>query len=174
VQSYSRRTGSGLAFDTRPPEYGDYLIQHKRDHKLSTPGVINHLRQRIEATQPALTVDVGQRIADLLGDLMSSAKPIEIKIFGDDQATLEMLSEQTGKVLEKVPGVADINDGLVPSGPSSVFRPDVAKLARYNLTPLDFNAQLSNLVGGQILGNGTAPANISPAQAGSPGGIRVG
>ncbi|QKG53541.1 efflux RND transporter permease subunit [Hymenobacter sp. BRD67] len=174
IESYSRRTGIGLAFDTRPPEYGDYSIQLKRDHKLSTPEVIAQLRQRIEATQPALTVDFGQRISDLLGDLMSSSKPIEIKLFGDDQATLEKLSEQTGKVLAKVPGVADINDGLVPSGPSIVFRPDVAKLALYGLTPLDFQAQLSNLVGGQILGNGTTQASISPAQAGSLGGIQVG
>ncbi len=174
IESYSRRTGIGLAFDTRPPEYGDYLIQLKRDHKLSTPEVIAQLRQRIEATQPALTVDFGQRIADLLGDLMSSSKPIEIKIFGDNQATLEQLSRQTGKVLEKVPGVADINDGLVPAGPSIVFRPDVAKLALYGLTPLDFQAQLSNLVGGQILGNGTTQVSISPAQAGSLGGIQVG
>ena len=174
IESYSRRTGIGLAFDTRPPEYGDYLIQLKRNHKLTTPEVIAQLRQRIEATQPALTVDFGQRISDLLGDLMSSAKPIEIKIFGDDQATLEKLSAKTGEVLGKVAGVADVNDGLIPSGPSIVFRPDVAKLARYGLTPLDFQAQLSNLVGGQILGTGTTQASISPAQAGSLGGIQVG
>lgn len=174
VESYSRRTGIGLAFDTRQPNYGDYLIQLRRDHKLTTPEVIAQLRQRIEATEPALTVDFGQRIADLLGDLMSSSKPIEIKLFGDDQATLEKLSAHLGQVLAKVPGVADINDGLVAAGPSIVFRPDVAKLARYGLTPLDFQAQLSNLVGGQVLSNGTAPASISPAQAGSLGGIQVG
>jgi cobalt-zinc-cadmium resistance protein CzcA len=174
VESYSRRTGIGLAFDTRQPNYGDYLIQLRRDHQLSTPAVIAQLRQRIEATEPALTVDFGQRIADLLGDLMSSSKPIEIKLFGDDQATLEKLSARIGQVLGNVAGVADINDGLVAAGPSIVFRPDVAKLARYGLTPLDFNAQLSNLVGGQPLGNGTAPASISPAQAGSLGGIQVG
>jgi multidrug efflux pump subunit AcrB len=174
IESYSRRTGIGLAFDTRPPEYGDYLIQLKRDHKLTTPDVIAQLRQRIEASQPALTVDFGQRISDLLGDLMSSAKPIEIKIFGDDQATLEKLSNQTGQVLEKVSGVADVNNGLIPSGPSIVFRPDVAKLTRYGLTPLDFQTQLGNLVGGQILGTGTAQASISPAQAGSLGGLQVG
>ncbi|WP_324679762.1 efflux RND transporter permease subunit [Hymenobacter sp. GOD-10R] len=174
VESYSRRTGIGLAFDTRQPNYGDYLIQLRRDHKLTTPEVIAQLRQRIEATEPALTVDFGQRIADLLGDLMSSSKPIEIKLFGDDQATLEKLSAHLGQVLAKVPGVADINDGLVAAGPSIVFRPDVAKLARYGLTPLDFQAQLSNLVGGQVLSNGTTQASISPAQAGSLGGIQVG
>jgi len=174
IQSYSRRTGVGLAFDTRQPNYGDYLIQLKRDHQLTTPEVIAQLRQRIEATEPALTVDFGQRIADLLGDLMSSAKPIEIKLFGDDQATLEKLSGRIGRVLGKVSGVADVNDGLVAAGPSIVFRPDIAKLARYGLTPLDFQAQLSNLVGGQVLSNGTAQASVSPAQAGSLGGIQVG
>ncbi|MCI1189913.1 efflux RND transporter permease subunit [Hymenobacter sp. DH14] len=174
VESYSRRTGIGLAFDTRQPNYGDYLIQLRRDHKLTTPAVIAQLRQRIEATEPALTVDFGQRIADLLGDLMSSSKPVEIKLFGDDQATLEKLSARIGQVLGNVPGVADINDGLVAAGPSIVFRPDIAKLARYGLTPLDFQAQLSNLVGGQALSNGTAQASISPAQAGSLGGIQVG
>jgi len=174
VESYSRRTGVGLAFDTRQPNYGDYLIQLKRDHKLTTPEVIAQLRQRIEATEPALTVDFGQRIADLLGDLMSSAKPIEIKLFGDDQATLEKLSGRIGQVLGKVSGVADVNDGLVAAGPSIVFRPDIAKLARYGLTPLDFQAQLSSLVGGQVLSNGTAQASVSPAQAGSLGGIQIG
>lgn len=175
IQSYSRRTGIGLAFDTRPPEYGDYLIQLRRDHQLTTPEVIDQLRQRIEASEPALTVDFGQRISDLLGDLMSSAKPIEIKIFGDDQATLEKLSNRVGQVLEKVTGVADVNNGLIPSGPSIVFRPDIAKLARYGLTPLDFQNQLADLVGGQALAaSGSTQASISPAQAGSLGGLQVG
>ena len=175
VASYSRRTGIGLAFDTRQPNYGDYLIQLRRDHRLPTPAVIAQLRQRIEATEPALTVDFGQRIADLLGDLMSSAKPIEVKLFGDDQATLEKLSAQLGQVLEQVPGVADINDGLVAAGPSIVFRPDEAKLARYGLTPLDFQTQLGGLVGGQVLSAaGATAASVSPAQASSLGGIQVG
>ena len=175
VASYSRRTGIGLAFDTRQPNYGDYLIQLRRDHQLTTPAVIAQLRQRIQATEPALDIDFGQRIADLLGDLMSSAKPIELKVFGDDRATLEKLSAQVGRVLETVPGVADVNDGLVAAGPSIVFRPDVAKLARYGLTPLDFQAQLSNFVGGQALGaSGATQVSISPAQASSLGGIQVG
>jgi len=175
IQSYSRRTGIGLAFDTRQPNYGDYLIQLRRDHQLTTPAVIAQLRERIHATEPALDIDFGQRIADLLGDLMSSAKPIEVKIFGDDQKTLEKLSAQLGQALAQVPGVADVNDGLVAAGPSIVFRPDVAKLARYGLTPLDFQSQLADLVGGQVLStSGATQASISPAQASSLGGIQVG
>ncbi|WP_211320198.1 efflux RND transporter permease subunit [Hymenobacter nivis] len=175
IQSYSRRTGTQMGFFTTEPNYGDYSIQLRRDHKLTTPEVIAQLRERIHATEPALDIDFGQRIADLLGDLMSSAKPIEVKIFGDDRKTLEKLSAQLGQALAQVPGVADVNDGLVAAGPTIVFQPDVAKLARYGLTALDFQAQLSNLVGGQVLGaNGATQTSISPAQAGQLGGIQVG
>ena len=175
IESYSRRTGIGLAFDTRQPNYGDYSIQLRRDHQLSTPEVIDQLRQRVEATEPALSVDFGQRIADLLGDLMSTAKPIEVKVFGDDQATLEKLAAEVGQVLERTPGVADVEDGVVAAGPTIVFRPDVAKLARYGLTPLDFQTQLGELVGGQVLAaSGATQASIAPAQAASLGGIQVG
>ena len=175
IQSYSRRTGTQMGFFTTEPNYGDYSIQLRRDHKLTTPEVIAQLREQIHATEPALSIDFGQRIADLLGDLMSSAKPIEVQIFGDDQKTLERLSAQLGQALAQVPGVADVNDGLVAAGPTIVFRPDVAKLGRYGLTSLDFQAQLSDLVGGQVLGaSGATQASISPAQAGQLGGIQVG
>lgn len=36
-----------------------------------------------------MTIDFGQRISDLLGDLMSTPKPIEVKIFGDDYTRLQ-------------------------------------------------------------------------------------
>jgi hypothetical protein len=36
-------------------------------------------------SQPALRVDFGQVIGDMLGDLMSSVSPIEVKVFGNNQ-----------------------------------------------------------------------------------------
>ncbi|RSK24984.1 efflux RND transporter permease subunit [Hymenobacter metallilatus] len=175
VESYSRRTGIRMAFRTVPANYGDYSIQLRKDHKLSTPQVIDQLRQRINATQPALTIDFGQRIADLLGDLMSTPSPIEIKIFGDNQATLEKLAHQAGQVLARTPGVADVEDGLVVAGPSIVFRPDLAKLGVYKITPTDFQAQLSVLTGGvPLVGTGASQASFSPAQSAMLGGVQVG
>jgi Cu/Ag efflux pump CusA len=56
--------------------------------------VIEDLRKQIEATQPALRIDFGQVIGDMLGDLMTSVQPIEIKVFGNDQQTLQDLSKQ--------------------------------------------------------------------------------
>src|SRR5204863_1377712 len=81
VEAYSRRTGTQMGFFITEPNRGDYLIQLKKGHERSTEEVINDIRQRIESTQPALRVDFGQVIGDMLGDLMASVQPIEIKIF---------------------------------------------------------------------------------------------
>jgi len=91
VQAYSRRTGTQMGFFITEPNTGDYLIQLKRGHKQTTQQVISDLRAKIASTQPELTIDFGQVITDMLGDLMESAQPIEIKVFGSDQATLQNL-----------------------------------------------------------------------------------
>src|SRR6185503_2040960 len=82
VQAYSRRTGTQMGFFITEPNTGDYLIQLRADRTRSTEDVITDIRKHIEATQPALRVDFGQVIGDMLGDLMTSVQPVEIKIFG--------------------------------------------------------------------------------------------
>ena len=37
VETYSRRTALGMSFKTRPTNFGDYLIQLKKDRKKSPP-----------------------------------------------------------------------------------------------------------------------------------------
>ncbi|MBC7507379.1 MAG: efflux RND transporter permease subunit, partial [Ferruginibacter sp.] len=80
VEAYSRRTGTQMGFFITEPNTGDYLIQLKKKRKRSSDDVINEMRTKIEATQPALVIDFGQVMGDILGDLMSSVQPIEIKI----------------------------------------------------------------------------------------------
>ena len=94
VEAYSRRTGTQMGFFITEPNTGDYLIQLKKDHKKTTEEVISDLRQKIASTQPELTIDFGQVITDMLGDLMESAQPIEVKVFGDDPQKLRQLSKQ--------------------------------------------------------------------------------
>ena len=87
VETYSRRTALGMSFKTRPSNFGDYLIQLKTARKTSTPEVISALRREISQAVPLMTFVRGQRIADLFGDLMSTAQPGEVKIFGNDYET---------------------------------------------------------------------------------------
>lgn len=174
VQTYSRRTALGMSFKTRPSNFGDYLIQLKTDRTKSTPEVISELRRELSAAVPLMTIDFGQRISDLLGDLMSTPKPIEVKIFGDDYNTLQRLAKNAEEIMQSVSGIVDIDNGLIPAGASLVFIPDQDKLSLFGITLTDFQQQLTAYTGGIPL---CQPANViepNPAQAAMTGGLQIG
>ena len=142
VKAYSRRTGTQMGFFITEPNTGDYLIQLKKERDRSTEDVIADIRKQVEASQPALTIDFGQVIGDMLGDLMASVQPIEIKIYGDNTNTLHELSEKVNDIVEKVEGAADVFNGIVISGPSVSVIPNNLALAQYGLTPQSLQTQL--------------------------------
>ena len=152
VQAYSRRTGTEMGFFITEPNRGDYLIQLKKDRNKTTDDVIEGLRKKIEATQPALRIDFGQVIGDMLGDLMTSVQPIEIKVFGNDQETLKNLSRQVAGIVSKIDGTADVFDGIVIAGPSVSIEPNYARLAQFGLTPANLQYQLQTSLEGNVVG----------------------
>ena len=153
VETYSRRTGAQMGFFITEPNDGDYLIHLKDDRERSTEEVIDDIRKRIEETQPALQIDFGQVIGDMLGDLMASVQPIEIKIFGSDQKTLNELAKQVAGEIEKIEGVEDVFDGIIIAGPSIEVVPDQQKLAQFKISPASFQFQLQTLIEGNIIGS---------------------
>jgi CzcA family heavy metal efflux pump len=153
VESYSRRSGTEMGFFITEQNKGDYLIQLKKKRDKSTDEVSDDIRKKIEAKLPFLRIDFGQVIGDMLGDLMSSVHPIEIKIFGDDHEHLKKIAEQVADIVEKTPGTADVFNGITIAGSEMVFEPDVSKLALYNLTPQDLHLQLETKVDGAVIGS---------------------
>ena len=153
VETYSRRTGTQMGFFITEPNNGDYLIQLKKNRKRSTEEVIADIRQQVEATQPALTIDFGQVIGDMLGDLMESVQPIEIKVFGNDNDKLHEYSEQIGSIVENTEGAADVFNGIVISGPSINITPDNLALTQYGLTPQSLQTQLQLALEGAVVSN---------------------
>jgi CzcA family heavy metal efflux pump len=153
VAAYSRRTGTQMGFFITEPNTGDYLIQLKTGKIRSTEEVISDIRSKIESSQPALRVDFGQVITDMLGDLMSSVQPIEIKIFGDNQEQLHLLSQQVAGIVSSVKGTADVFDGIVIAGPSVTVTPDYSKLAQFGITPAGLQFQLQNYLEGNVVGD---------------------
>jgi cobalt-zinc-cadmium resistance protein CzcA len=119
-------------------------------------------------------ISFGQRISDLLGDLISTPQPIQIKIFGDDYNVLQKLSRKADTLLQTIPGIADINNGLVTAGPSIVFIPDQEKLSLYKIPLNDFQLQLSAYTAGIPLGLNANVPTPSPAQAAMTGGLQIG
>ena len=153
VAAYSRRTGTQMGFFITEPNRGDYLIQLKKKRTRTSEQVIEDLRQKIETTQPALRIDFGQVIGDMLGDLMASVQPVEIKIFGDNQQKLQEVSKQAADIVSSVNGTADVFDGIVITGPSVSIQPDFSKLAQYGITPTSLQYQLQTALEGNIVGN---------------------
>ena len=148
VSTYMRRTGTNMsssismASGVIGPNEGDYLIQLKKGTHKTTEEVISELRQQVASKEPALNIEFGQRIADLLGDLIGRPQPVEIKIFGDDLKQLRQSAHKAQALLQKIPGVADVQNGIIIDGPTITIIPDPAKLAQFNLSPADFQTQL--------------------------------
>lgn len=173
VEAYSRRTGTQMGFFITEPNSGDYLIQLKKKRNRTTEEVIEDIRKKIESTQPALRIDFGQVIGDMLGDLMASVQPIEVKIFGDNQETLHELSKQAAKIISGIDGTADVFDGIVIAGPSVSIDPNYAKLAQYGITPADLQYQLQASLEGNIVGSLFEKEQYSPIRLVYPGSRRL-
>ena len=153
VEAYSRRTGTQMGFFITEPNKGDYLIQLKKDRNKSSNDVIDEIRSKVEATQPALRIDFGQVIGDMLGDLMSSVSPIEVKIYGNNQKELQKIAKDISKVVEKVKGTADVFDGIIFTGPSVTVEPNYSQLAQYGITPSDLQFQIQTALEGNTIGS---------------------
>lgn len=152
IETYSRRTGTQMGFFITEPNNGDYLIQLKKQRSRTTEEVISEIRNKITATQPSLEIDFGQVIGDMLGDLMNSTQPVEIKIFGDNHLKLNALSTAVAAIVSKVRGAADVFDGVIIAGPSINVRPIYSQLAQYGISVTDFQYQLQMALEGNPAG----------------------
>ncbi|CAL1519735.1 efflux RND transporter permease subunit [Chitinophaga sp. MM2321] len=173
VSAYSRRTGTQMGFFITEPNRGDYLIQLKPQRSRSTNEVIDAIRTQVEASQPALRIDFGQVIGDMLGDLMTSVQPVEVKIFGSDQQTLQGLSRRVAALISGVKGTADVFDGIVIAGPSISMELNYTALAQYGITPANLQYQLQTALEGNVAGAVFEKEQLSPIRLVYPGNSQL-
>ncbi|MBI1355159.1 MAG: AcrB/AcrD/AcrF family protein [Acidobacteria bacterium] len=142
VESFSRRTGARLALAIAEPNTGDFLVKLKERRSRSTEEVIEELRLECNDAEPALHFEFPGVLGDLIGDLTWSPNPVEIKIFSNDVELLKDKAEAIAAALEDVPGVVDVDDGLVVAGPSLRLRTDLPEAARAGLTPRALGSEI--------------------------------
>jgi cobalt-zinc-cadmium resistance protein CzcA len=153
VVSYSRRTGTQLGFFITEPNRGDYVINLKpRRERRPVDDVIEDMRTRLAAVEPALETDFGQLIEDNLGDLTGGEpQPIDIKIFGSDQALLQAKAQQIARIVEDTRGTDDTFDGITIAGPALDIRVDPRAAARHGLTTEQVHAQVEPAIVGSVV-----------------------
>lgn len=151
VAGYSRRTGTELGFFITEPNRGDFAVVLKRGRRRTIEAVMDDLRDRITAEVPGVDVDFVQVLQDLIGDLAGAPDPVEVKLFGENQAELDTLARTIAAKLEKIPGAVDVRSGVVESGPELVARIDPTKAGRAGLTPDAVAAQVQAAMFGDVV-----------------------
>ena len=157
VESYSRRTGAALGIHLVELNTGDFLVKLRPERRRSTQDVIASLRDQFRAALPRIDWDFPGILSDLIGDLIWSDKPIEVKIFSND---LKFLKDRAGDVEEllkgnpetKTPGVAgvvDTFDGLVYTGSSIHLRVRYPDAQRFGLNADDIARAVNTAMLGQ-------------------------
>jgi multidrug efflux pump subunit AcrB len=150
VASYSRRTGTELGFFITEPNSGDFMIKLKPDRSRSIEEVIAEVRDQVHTLEPMVTAEFGQMMMDVVGDLTNNPSPIEIKLFSEDASLVRQKALEVARVINHVPGVVDVFDGIVVSGSSLVIHVDVRKAAIAGFTVQDVLAQVQNMMAGRV------------------------
>ena len=151
ISGYIRRTGAELGFFATEPYTGDILVSLKPPgERRPAEELFDALREELKAKVPELETEFVPLVQDQINDLAGVASPIEVKVFGPDFATLRTLAEQVGKIVEEVPGAADMNAHVLLGNPDIVIRPDSVQTARVGLNVADVEAQLNAALYGQV------------------------
>jgi multidrug efflux pump subunit AcrB len=155
VATYARRTGTQLGFFVTEPNTGDIVIRLRpRRQRRDAEEVIDDLRAKIAAAEPAMRADFGQLLEDVIGDLTGGEpQPIDVRIYGEDQTLLQEKARAAAKVLDGISGVEDVFDGITIAGPNLVVGARPEALARFGLTAEALHAEVQPSLTGTVAGN---------------------
>jgi multidrug efflux pump subunit AcrB len=150
VEGFSRRTGARLALAIAEPNTGDFLVKLKPNRTRSTEAVIEDVRGKANAAEPALQFEFPGVLGDLIGDLTWSPNPVEIKIYSTNIEQLKSKAAEIAQAIETIPGVVDVNDGLVVAGPTMRLKTNVLEAARVGLTPRSLGSEIQATMLGTV------------------------
>jgi CzcA family heavy metal efflux pump len=152
VESTSRRTGMqlGLAAVTEA-NTGDVSVKLKDSRSRGIDEVIEEVRTKIKAEEPALDVEFIQILQDMIGDLTSAPEPVQIKLFALDPALLADWAPKVADSIGKIKGVVDVLNGIdnTISGPAVTFQINPGVAARAGFTPEEVATDAAALVEGE-------------------------
>lgn len=150
TESYSRRTGTQLDFAVSEPNTGDFVVNLKRRRSRSAAEIEAGLRKQIRLTEPAIDIEFAGIVEDLVGDLISSPEPVEIRIFNPRDEAYREAAARITRWLPTIPGVVDINNRTVEIGPAVNFRVDPLRAARAGFSTQDIAAIQQTMVEGRV------------------------
>jgi len=152
VASFARRTGAELGFFLTETNRGDYSVRLKSDRHRNIEAVMDDVRDAIHAQVPGLRVEFVQIMGDMIGDLSGNPRPVEIKLFGSDEAALERTAGAANTVIADVPGVVDNFDGITAVGPTYQVEVDEQRANLLGLTATTVQHWVQTAETGTVVG----------------------
>ena len=103
-------------------------------------------------TMPGYSVGFSQPIIDMVMDqIAGSHSDLAIKIYGEDITLSRSIAEQMKKIVEKVPGSADVSIAEEPFIPQLQIVADRDKIAQYGLIGADVAELIEVAIGGKTI-----------------------
>jgi CzcA family heavy metal efflux pump len=150
IQTYSRRTGYSLGGDLSESNDGDFFVRLKPPPRRGQKEIRDEIERKIADTIPGLDIETAQLMEDLIGDLAGKPEPVVVKLYSDDQAVLEELSDKVQQALSKIPGVKDVKSGIVPAGDALDIEVDRVKASIEGVDPNTLTKSLTDLLTGSV------------------------
>ena len=152
VVNFTRRTGAEMGPAAATEQNGgDILVRlAPRGDRRPVYDIMAEVRARAARDAPEARIELIQVLQDVLDDLSGNPRPIEVKIFGPDQATLERLARLAAARIEDAPGLEDFFDGVEGSVPVLRAEIDPTRAARVGVSPADVQGDLEVALAGRV------------------------
>ncbi len=146
-----------VATDPMPPSVADGFVMMKERAEWPDPGkskedVVRALEAavaRVPGNNYEFTQPVEMRMNELIAGVRSD---IAVKVFGDDLELLRVTGNRIAKVLERIPGAADVKPEQVTGLPMLEVEIDRDALARYGLSQGEVQEVVRTAIGGSVAG----------------------
>ena len=148
-----------IATDPMPPNVADNFVMLKPTDQWPDPGrskadlvaAMQVAVKKIPGNNYEFTQPIQMRFNEMISGVRSD---VAVKVFGDDMAVMTATAEQIAKVLESVPGAADVKVEQTSGLPVLTLNIDRDKASRLGLNVADVQQALSIAVGGRDAGLG--------------------
>lgn len=157
TQVVSRTGNPEVATDPMGIELSDVFVNLKpRDEWTSATTkeqLIERMKQAILHSVPGVGLSFTQPIEMRFNELIAGTRSdVAVKIFGEDLAILGQQAESLARILEKIPGAADVKVEQVSGVPRIRIVVDRDQIARYGIDAADILSFVQSARVGQVVG----------------------
>jgi CzcA family heavy metal efflux pump len=145
IAGTSRRTGAELGLFATEQNRGDIVARLRAPSERSRTifEVMDDVRAKITVAVPRLHIEFVQILSDVINDLAGAARPVEIKLFGEQLDTLEAYGRRLAPDLQRIDGLHDVFNGVSEPAAELLMRLHQAEADRIGMTPVDVGAAVS-------------------------------